>query len=140
MKSPATQCLTLSAFMILFVFFIINSCLDAGFTPGRSEIVSVSDSTLNDSSLFTGHIYLNMEDSVTKISVNEAIISIKNLGISTSSDSSGYYHLTVLPGTYTLQCQDKGNQWSQLIEEIKNVKIRKNEIIRIAFYLGSFYN
>ena len=51
-------------------------------------------------------------------------------------DLTGYYSIKTIPGTYTIKCQRDFNDWSQLIEEVKNVEINKNEIIHINFYLG----
>jgi len=115
---------------------LIISCLNRQFVKGRSEIVSVSDSTLNDSSIFVGYVYTYSEDTSFLLSINRAQIWIVNSGINSFSDLNGYYNLKTIPGTYTIRCQDEGNGWSQLIEELKNVKINKNEKIQINFYLG----
>ncbi len=124
--------------MFLLIFFTGFSYLDRKFYPGRSEIVSVGDSTLNDSSLFTGYVFYNREDSAMKFPADGAIISIINKGINISADLSGYYKILVLPGTYTLLYQAQGNEWPQLIGEVKNITIKKNQTIRIDIFLGSY--
>lgn len=120
-------------YILVIVTFLANvSCLNRQFIEGRAELVSISDTILNDSSIFVGHITLI--DRVNLYIPTE--IWIENTNYKTTVDSAGYYALKTLPGTYTIKCQTKWNTWNQLIEEKKNVEITKNKKIKIDFYLG----
>jgi hypothetical protein len=123
-------------YILVIVTFLVNvSCVNRQFIKGRAELVSISDTTLNDSSIFVGHITRTelVSDSPYYIPTE---IWIENTNYNTTVDSDGYYSLKTLPGTYTIKCQTKGNTWEQLIAEKKNVEITKNKKIKIDFYLG----
>jgi len=120
-------------YLLVIVTFLANvSCLNRQFIEGRAELVSTSDTMLNDSSIFVGHItHIDMANLYIPTE-----IWIENTNYKTTVDSTGYYTLKTLPGTYTIKCQSKWNTWNQLIEEKKNIEITKNKKIKIDFYLG----
>jgi len=122
-------------YIILLATIVIltnASCLNRQFIEGRAELISTSDTLLNDSSLFAGKIsYVDMIYFYSPVEV-----WIENTNYKTTSDSAGYYVLKTLPGTYTIRCQSKLNTWTQLIEEKKDIKIGKNQKVQIDFYLG----
>jgi hypothetical protein len=126
------------SFALVFVALLLNcSCLHRQFITGRAELVSISDSTLNDSSIFVGQV--QPVDFIGNYPY-DAIpfeVWIKNSKYSTLTDSKGNYSLKTLPGTYTLRCQTKSNEWGKLIEEKPNIKIDKNKKIKIDFYIGT---
>ena len=126
----------LSYILILVTLLLNGSCLDRQFIKGRAELISISDSTLNDSSIFVGHV---QQVDWTGNYPYDAIpfeIWIENTKYLTTTDSTGYYCIKTIPGTYSVRCQTKSNEWVQLIEEKKNVKIEKNKKIQIDFYIG----
>jgi hypothetical protein len=43
--------------IILILVVLNNGCLNRHFIDGRSELVSVSDTALNDSSIFIGYVH-----------------------------------------------------------------------------------
>ncbi|MFT3737647.1 MAG: carboxypeptidase-like regulatory domain-containing protein [Breznakibacter sp.] len=122
-------------FCLTFVL-LLASCLDRQFIKGKAEIISVLDTTLNDSSIFAGYVYEHPDYYQNNFPIQNAQIWIDNPDLSTASNALGYYYIKTLPGTYTLKCQKEYNHWPQLIEEAKNVRINKNERIQINFYLG----
>jgi hypothetical protein len=105
------------------------------FVEGKAEIVSKTDSTLNDSSIFVGNIY-QLHDGNSLLPFASAQIWTENSNLSTSSNTSGYYYIKTVPGIYTIKCQKNENHWPLLIEDVTNVRINKNEKIHINFYLG----
>lgn len=124
----------LSRLLILVLIVLNYSCLDRQFVDGRSEIISISDTTLNDSSLFVGYVHhIDWEGSYP---LNYFNIWIENSSYKTTADSNGYYFLKTLPGKYTIKCKGGSESWDRLIEEMKNIEIAKNKKVRIDFYLG----
>jgi len=124
----------LSILIILIILISNSSCLKRKFVYGKSELISVSDTLLNDSSVFVGYIF--PINSTTKYPAGHCEVWINSTLNMETNDSAGYYQLKTLPGTYSISCQAKGNEWGELIEETENVKIEKNKKIRIDFYLG----
>ena len=123
---------------IILVLLVISSCLNRQFIDGRAELVSVSDTLLNDSSLIFGYIY--GVDEINKASYphyeNEFEIWIENSKLRATIDKTGYYFIKTKPGTYSVKCQRPSNEWDTLIEEIKNIEIGKNKKTQIDFYIG----
>lgn len=127
-------------FRCILVFFavlaITTSCLNRKFTDGRAEIVSSSDTTLNDSSLVFGHVYHVDRLGNEFYYNNEFEIWIENSDLITTNDSTGKFSIKTLPGTYTIKCQSRGNEWERLIEEVKSLELSKNTKTEINFYIG----
>ncbi len=126
--------------IILFLGSLMASCDFLNMSnfymqDGKAEIVSVSDSLLNDSSLFVGYIY-DLDYSSPDYPAQAARVWIESTSLSTTPDSTGHYSIKTLPGTYTVKCERDFNKWPELIEEVKNVAIKKNQSIHINFYLG----
>lgn len=122
-------------FTSIVALVINSSCLHRQFVEGRYEIVSVTDSALNDSSMVYGHIH-HMDRGVPEFHFkNEFEIWIENTGFQTTSDTVGYYSLKTTPGTYTINCKSSGNEWQRLIEKAK-VELQKNKRTVIDFYIG----
>ena len=126
-----------SYLLILAALLGSVSCLDRQFIKGRAELISTSDTILLDSSIFAGYVY--PVDFIGKYPY-EAVpfeIWIENTKLITTTDSTGYYYLKTMPGTYTVKCQVRSNEYELLIEEKRNIKIEKNQKIRIDFYIGT---
>ena len=116
--------------------FLNSSCLDIHYYKGKTILGSITDTTLNGSSIITGRVY-HIEDAnymFYKLFSDE--ILMENARYRTNTDSIGNYKLLVSPGTYTLKCQEKGNKWDQLVEEKRNVIIAANKKVQLDFYLG----
>ena len=126
----------LSYLLILGALLGNSSCLNRQFIKGRAELISISDSTLNDSSIFVGHVQQVDWTGNYPYNAIPFEIWIENTKYRTTTDSTGYYYIKTEPGTYSVMCQTKSNEWTQLIEEKKNIKIDKNKKIRIDFYIG----
>ena len=122
----------LTVFAVLVVF---SSCLNRQFVDGWAEIVSSSDTTLNDSSLVFGHVY-RVDRSGEYYFENEFEIWIENTDLETTNDSTGNYSIKTLPGTYAIKCQSRGNEWERLIEGVQNIDLVKNKKTEINFYIG----
>jgi len=124
---------------IMMFAFLQQSCFKREFMEGKVEIISVTDSALHDSSIFVGHVYDNYYFNSTNalVPIQNAQVLIENAGGLTNTDSNGFFFIKIQPGTYTLKCQKEGNPWPQLIVELKNVSIKKNEKIQVDFYLGT---
>ena len=122
--------------MFCTTFIIASSCLNRQFIDGNVEIVSSSDTTLNDSSLVFGHIYHVDWSDKESYYENEFKIWIENSDLETTNDTTGYYSLKVTPGTYTIKCQTTYNEWERLIEEVRNIDLAKNTKTEINFYIG----
>ena len=106
------------------------------FIEGRAEIVSSSDTVLNDSSLIFGHLYHVDWYGDEYYLENEFEIWIENSELKTTNDTTGFYSIKLIPGTYTIKCQSSGNTWERLIAEAKNITISKNTQTEIDFYIG----
>ncbi|MDX2445118.1 MAG: hypothetical protein QNK30_15090 [Bacteroidales bacterium] len=119
---------------LLGLLLACGSCLNRQFIDGYAEIVSISDSTLSDSSLFFG--YTRQVDYSGLYPIRPYEIWIENTAIKVYTDSSGYFSIKTMPGTYALKCQYKSNNYEQLIEELKNIEIKKNQKIEVGFYIG----
>ena len=123
------------------IFFIAleiaSSCLNRQFIDGNVEIVLSSDTTLNDSSLVFGHVYHVGWSDKEYYHENEFTIWIENSDLETTNDTTGYYSLKIVPGTYTIKCQSTYNEWERLIEEVKNIDLVKNTKTEINFHIGT---
>src|SRR5664280_2753798 len=118
--------------IILILVVLNNGCLNRHFIDGRSELVSVSDTALNDSSIFIGYVHqIDWPDNP-----HDFEIQIENSMTSPITQASGYYYYKTIPGIYSLRCKNTYNEWDRLVEVINNVEIKKNQKIRIDFYLG----
>ena len=126
----------LSYILILVTLLLNGSCLDRQFVKGRAELISISDSTLNDSSIFVGQVQQVDWTGNYQYYANQFEIWIEDTKYRTTTDSTGYYTIKTIPGTYSVRCQIRSNEWDLLIEEKKNVKIDKNKKIQIDFYVG----
>lgn len=124
-------------FYVIIILGMLHSCLDRKFIEGRSELVSGSDTTINDLSVFTGKVYKIDEGGGHGYPESNTEVRMEHSVLISETDSHGGYILKVMPGTYTLQCNRKGNRYAGLIEEFKNVKIDINEKVRVNFYLGT---
>jgi hypothetical protein len=120
--------------LTLTVLLLNCSCVNRKFIDGKSELVSVSDSSLNDSSLFYGNI-TRVDWTLNYPFPGPFEVWIEDTGYRMITDT-GSYRLKVIPGTYSVKCQGQGNSWSNLIEEVKDIKIEKNQKIQIDFYIG----
>jgi hypothetical protein len=127
-------------FRCILLFFavlaITSSCLNQKFIDGRAEFVSSKDTTLNDSSLVFGHVYHVNGSGNEYYDKNEFEIWIENSDMKTTNDSTGNYSFKTLPGTYTIKCQRRSNEWERLIEEVKSLELSKNTKTEINFYIG----
>lgn len=124
-----------STFLLLCIVHL-QSCMNRQFIKGQAEIISVSDSTLNDSSVFVGYVYEHPDHWPNKQPIRDAQIWLNNQNIKASTNLKGYYYLKTVPGNYTVKCQRVSNRWPQLVVEVKNLKINKNEKVQIDFHLG----
>ena len=132
--SPMTK--RIGFILILSALLVNVSCLNRKFVEGKSELVSIADTLLNDSAIFVG--YAHWIDWPINIKFQGPFeIWVDNATQRATSDSVGYYFIKTLPGTYTIKCQSSGNEWSQLIEERANIKLEKNKKIRIDFSIGT---
>ena len=121
--------------LILVTLLAGVSCLNRQFVKGRAELLSVTDSLLNDSCLLEGHVTY-FENTAPLPPLKDWFEVWLNTGVRTTTDSTGYYSIKTLPGTYTIRCQTRGNVYEPLIEEISNIKIEKNQKVSIDFYIG----
>jgi hypothetical protein len=124
----------ISYLLIVSVFLLNCSCVNRHFIDGRSELISISDTSLNDSALFFGNI-TRVDWTLNYPFPGPFEIWIEDTEYRMISDT-GYYLFKVTPGTYSIKCQGQGNPWSSLIEELRNVKIDKNKKIQIDFDIG----
>lgn len=102
---------------------------------GRAEVVSISTSALNDSSVFEGYVY-DLSHEPPDYPVQDAQLWMENSSLLVTPDSSGYYFIKTVPGAYTIKCERNLNNWPELVEQVKKFEIHKNEVARIDFYLG----
>ncbi len=123
-----------SIFLVLAVITLNYSCLDRQFVDGRAELISISDTALNDSSVFLG--YIHQIDWDEPYPSDYFKIWVENTPFETTASTNGYYFLKVFPGKYTLNCQTASGSWDRLIEEVKDIEVAKNKKYRIDFYIG----
>jgi hypothetical protein len=122
--------------LLVVVLLAFGSCLNRQFVEGRAEIVSSSDSTLNDSSLVYGYVYRLDWVGTYHYTENEFEIWLENSELRATNDTIGFYSLKTGPGTVTLKCQGTNNEWQELIVELKNLNLLKNRKTQIDFYIG----
>ena len=120
----------------IIVLLAFSSCLNRQFVKGRAELVTSSDSTLNDSSLVYGYVYRIDGVGTYHYTENEYEIWLENSDLRATNDTIGFYSLKTGPGTYTIKCQRTNNQWQELIVERKNVNLIKNHKTQMDFYIG----
>ncbi len=123
-----------SSYVLISILLACSSCLNRQFIDGYAEIVSISNSTLNDSSLFFG--YARQVDYSDLYPIRPYEIWIENTAIKVYTDSTGYFSIKTMPGTYSLKCQSTSNNWEQLIEELNKIDIKKNQKIEVNFHIG----
>ena len=126
----------LSNLLPVIVLLTFSSCLNRQFIEGRAELITSSDSTLNDSSLVYGYVYRLDWVGTYYYTENEFEIWLENSDLSAANDTTGFYSLKTGPGTYTIKCQETNNEWQRLIVERKNINLLKNHKTQIDFYIG----
>jgi hypothetical protein len=119
----------------LITLLTLNSCLDRHFVEGRAELISTTDSSLNDSSLVYGYIY-RIDWATYNYSGHEFEVWQENSDLKTTNNTLGFYSLMTSPGTHTIKCQEVNNEWEKLIVEMKNISLVKNKKTQIDFYIG----
>ena len=119
----------------LLILISLSSCLNRRLHPGRAEIVSVEQVALNDSAIFVGYIR-DIDYPDTLLPFPSAIVWLDSTKDSVITGQSAYYEIKTVPGTYTIKCKREDENEIELIEAINNYRIRKNEKVRIDFYLG----
>jgi len=127
--------LKLLGYTLLFVI-VSGGCLNRQFVEGRTEFLGISDTAINDSSIFEGHVYRIDYIGDYPYDLAPFKIWIENFDLETETDSNGYYLIKTVPGIYTIKCQDGLESWGQLIEERSHVEIGMNKKARIDFYIG----
>lgn len=122
--------------LFIFISLLLNtSCLNREFIDGRAELISTMDASLNDSSLIFGRVYrVDWEDNYTYLE-GEFDIWLENSDLRTSNNADGFYSIKTLPGTYTIKCQSKSNEFERLTETIE-IEMVKNMKTQIDFYIG----
>ncbi len=121
---------------IVLIVLLCSGCLNRQFVDGRTEFIGLSDTAINDSSIFEGYVHRIDYTGDYPYEAAPFKIWIENSNLNTKTDSMGYYLIKTIPGTYTLKCQDGSESWGQLIEGMSNFNIGKNKKARIDFYIG----
>lgn len=122
--------------ILTVILLFTSSCLKRKFVEGRVDLVAVSDSALNDSSLVFGKFHHIDGPMYEGSYINRYIAWAENTGVSSKSDSTGHYYLLLKSGTYSFKGENTGNTFPELVEEINNVIIKKNTKTQIDFYIG----
>lgn len=122
--------------IFIFAFATFFSCLSIHVTHGKAEIVNRSfDCSLQDSAMICGYVL----DAYGTHPVYSSVF-IENTGNSVFSDSTGYFSVKLLPGTYTVICDPvhpadtRGYTQTQKLE---NLTILPNEKIEVKFLITS---
>ncbi len=123
-------------FLIFLLGLLTNSCLKRQFVDSRADLVTISDTILNDSIIIYGHVYRLDWTENYNYQDKEFEIWIDKTEIKTYSDTAGFYSLKLQPGTISIRCQEVWNDWDKLIAKIDNLDITKNKIVNIDFYIG----
>ncbi|MCL2682057.1 MAG: carboxypeptidase-like regulatory domain-containing protein [Bacteroidales bacterium] len=122
-----------------------SSCLNKT-KPEESKAFIVSrhfDTALQDSAMIHGEVLsldgerpfagcVEINDTM-KCSFIDWIISIKGTDISTRCDSTGYFSIKLLPGTYTVDCIYPGERDASVL--LKNLTLLPNEKVRVKFFI-----
>ena len=126
----------LSILFITVLLILNNACLNRQFIDGHVEFISSSDTTLNDSSIFLGHVFrLDFPDNLPYRD-SEFEIWLEESNLRTTTDTNGYYSIITEPGIFTIKCQSASNNWQRLIEEMEDIEVPKNKKFVIDFYIG----
>jgi hypothetical protein len=125
------------ACLITGTLMLLNySCLSIHYQEGKTILGATTDTILNGSSIITGHVYhIDFLPDYPYASFPDEIW-MENAQYRTTVDSLGNYTLRVSPGTYTVKCQEKGNQWVQLVEEKRDLILSANKKVQLDFYIG----
>jgi len=124
--------------IIIAIVFLNCSCNDRTIIDGKSELVSVTDTALDDSIIIEGSVWLinGAGDGDLPYESLPFEVWIDNSTVQASHDSTRNYIIKTLPGTYSINCQIVGNKDERFIERINNLKVMKNQKVIINFYLG----
>ncbi|GAB6278022.1 MAG: hypothetical protein STSR0006_00170 [Lentimicrobium sp.] len=126
-----TYCKT--GILIIILLSMVISCRKVHTYPSIAIIVNrLIDTTLNDSALIFGYVYSAEDEKTPELNAN---IWIEDTNIKTNSDSSGFFSLKLLSGTYTIKCLGKYSNEDMIIE-LKNLSILPNERIEVKFLQG----
>jgi hypothetical protein len=122
--------------IIIAIMFLKCTHNDRNIVDGKSELVSVTDTLLNDSVLIEGSVWIVNFVADYPYENCPYEVWIDNSTIQASTDSTRNYIIKTIPGTYSIKCQVVGNKNARFIEGINNLKVMKNQKVRINFYLG----
>jgi len=132
-----TQTLSSIPLIIIAIVFLNCSCNDRNIIEGKSELVSVTDTALNDSIIIEGSVWIKNGVGDYPYESLPFEVWIDNSTLQASHDSTRNYIIKTLPGTYSINCQIVGNKDERFVERINNLKVMKNQKVIINFYLGS---
>jgi hypothetical protein len=118
------------------IVFLNCTCNDRNIVDGKSELVSVTDTAVNDSVIIEGSVWIVNFVADYPYENCPYEVWIDNSTIRASTDSTRNYIIKTIPGTYSIKCQIVGNKDERFIEVINNLKLIKNQKVRINFYLG----
>jgi len=122
--------------IIVAIVFLNSSCLSISYQKGKAILVSTTDSTLNGSSIITGHVFHIDEVNYSLLNQIQGEIWLENARYRTTTDSTGNYTLKISPGIYTVKCQRMGNEWNLLVEEKRDIVVAANKKVHLDFYIG----
>ena len=122
----------ITSLLIILVGMVV-SCHKVHIYPGKAIIVNRSiDATLNDSAIIFGMVYSAEDEKTPELNAD---IWIESPNIKTNSDSTGFFNLKLLSGTYTIKCLGKFSNEDMIIE-LKNLSILPNEKVEVRFLQG----
>ena len=115
--------------IILLLFIVCVSCLNVQVYPGKVLIVNRSiDNSLQDSSMVCGYVLDAAEE---KPFWNSSKILVEKTEIFTFCDSTGYFFMKLLPGTYSIVCFDPLVTGDTI--KLNNLKIFPGEKVEVKF-------
>ncbi len=117
---------------ILFLFILNISCREVRIIDSSAEILSRTDTALNDSALIYGVVYLAK---TTNMPVSDANIWIEETDTNTISNIQGRFSLKVLPGTYTINCLRDSDE-ERFTATLRNISLLSNEKVEVQFFHG----
>ena len=122
----------LSIFALSLLLLLFSSCLNTKIYEGKALIVSRSfDTSLQDSAMIYGYVL----DAAEKQPLwNSSTIIVEETQTTTYSDSTGYFSMKLLQGTYTVVCFDPLVTNDTL--KLENTVIFPNEKVEIKFLKG----
>ncbi|MCL2412809.1 MAG: carboxypeptidase-like regulatory domain-containing protein [Bacteroidales bacterium] len=133
MKSKLTKAgIAIISVIVICGITLFTSCRNVQIFPERIEIVERTiDHSLRDSAVIYGYVLdAFMKEPLWR---NPSVILVTQTGTTTLSDSTGFYSIKLLPGTYTIEVFCSFSTVGDTLR-LENLNLLPNERVKIKFF------